>query len=503
MIQKKIAIIGGGVSGLAAGIYAQKNGFDSAIYERHSVVGGQCTGWFRNGFLIDNCVHWLTGTNPEKDIYKIWCDVGVLGKDVEIIRHASFLQLQSTDGQSVDLWRDKEQLHTSLLKFSPEDKEAIDEFIMLLDAYRAVVLPSFKPSEQFNLKDYWYLLKKMRRLGPIHSKYSKMSIPQYVERFKHPLLRQWLLAYMPESYNVSSLFYVFATFIDGNGDLPRGGSLGMIQRMEEKYLALGGKIHTHYEADKIHVSKRLATSVTFTNGKEAVADYVVCACDTNVLFNRLLANDFLDKYFTQHYAQKKNYPVYSSFNCYFSVDGKCDEMSNTTVFQCEDYHMGAKTYDHVLVKNFDYEPSFSPEGKSVLQTLLIQYEDDFDYWKKLYETDRESYKKEKLKAAEQIQKRIEKQFPKLGTLSILDAVTPMSFYRFCGAYKGAYMSFILTPFVPKRSHRGRLIGVKNLYLAGQWLQPPGGLPNAVLTGKFAIQRLCKQEKVKFNQLFDN
>jgi phytoene dehydrogenase-like protein len=42
--------------------------------------------------------------------------------------------------------------------------------------------------------------------------------------------------------------------------------------------------------------------------------------------------------------------------------------------------------------------------------------------------------------------------------------------------------------------RGRLKRVKNLYMAGQWLMPPGGLPVAILTGRWAIQRICQVEK---------
>ncbi|NLG02797.1 MAG: NAD(P)-binding protein [Clostridia bacterium] len=38
--KKKIIIIGGGVSGLTAGVYAQKLGFDSVIYEKHKIAGG-------------------------------------------------------------------------------------------------------------------------------------------------------------------------------------------------------------------------------------------------------------------------------------------------------------------------------------------------------------------------------------------------------------------------------------------------------------------------------
>ena len=37
-------------------------------------------------------------------------------------------------------------------------------------------------------------------------------------------------------------------------------------------------------------------------------------------------------------------------------------------------------------------------------------------------------------------------------------------------------------------------GIKNLYVAGQWTNSPGGLPVAVASGKFAIQRILKKQR---------
>ena len=68
----KIIIIGAGVSGLSAGIYAQMNGHNATIYERHFKAGGNLTGWDRCGYHIDNCIHWLTGTNPATELYRTW-----------------------------------------------------------------------------------------------------------------------------------------------------------------------------------------------------------------------------------------------------------------------------------------------------------------------------------------------------------------------------------------------------------------------------------------------
>ena len=61
---KELVIVGGGVAGLSAGIYAQLRGFHATVVEKHRVPGGNLTGWNRDGRHIDNCIHWLTGTNP-------------------------------------------------------------------------------------------------------------------------------------------------------------------------------------------------------------------------------------------------------------------------------------------------------------------------------------------------------------------------------------------------------------------------------------------------------
>jgi hypothetical protein len=57
------------------------------------------------------------------------------------------------------------------------------------------------------------------------------------------------------------------------------------------------------------------------------------------------------------------------------------------------------------------------------------------------------------------------------------------------------MGFIQTNLVKKEVHCGVLPGLDNLFLAGQWLQTPGGLPNALVTGRFAIQRLLKHKNM--------
>ena len=99
--------------------------------------------------------------------------------------------------------------------------------------------------------------------------------------------------------------------------------------------------------------------------------------------------------------------------------------------------------------------------------------------------------------AQEIQKRIEKRFPEwVGKLTLLDTYTPMTYKRYCNSYHGSWMSFVMVPGAKQMMHNGKIKELGNCFLAGMWLQPPGGTPVAAVTGKYAVQRICKLEKIK-------
>ncbi len=43
-MSKKSIIVGAGISGLSAGCYGRMNGYDTEVFEMHSLPGGVCTG---------------------------------------------------------------------------------------------------------------------------------------------------------------------------------------------------------------------------------------------------------------------------------------------------------------------------------------------------------------------------------------------------------------------------------------------------------------------------
>lgn len=500
MPKQKIVIIGGGIAGLSTGIYAQLHGFDTLLLERHTITGGECTGWMREGFHIDNCIHWMTGTSPQKSINRVWRDVAALGDDVEIIQHSSFMRVDDPEGGNANfhIWADLKRMEDGMLAVAPEDEKVIRQFMAAVERYRDVDMPSDLPPEERNL--WWYLktIWKLRRVGKVHRQFAKMTIRDIADQFKNEHIRQSMLCYLPDSFFAEALLYMYATFSCGNGALPKGGSLQMVQRMQKRYEDLGGKVQCRAEAKRIVTEGDRAVGVELIDGSIIEADIVVAACDPAVTYLRLLAHEpkHQDPYFMHRYAKEEQYPVFSHMEIFFGSDVRIDDenrLPSSVAFHATNpISIVGREHRNLLTKHYQYEPDYAPEGKMVMQVMILQNGEDFDKWKQLREDDIHAYRAEKARVAEEVRLEVEKHFPELaGQLHTVEVVTPHSFHRYCGAHKGCYMPFIIRPDVKKEDHNGRIPNLRNGYLAGQWLQPPGGLPNAVVTGKFAVQRICK------------
>jgi phytoene dehydrogenase-like protein len=133
--------------------------------------------------------------------------------------------------------------------------------------------------------------------------------------------------------------------------------------------------------------------------------------------------------------------------------------------------------------------------KSALITLLNA---DFDWWKERY-ANKELYRSEKERVAEDVKTIAQKYYPETkGKIETVDVATPMTYVRYCNAWQGSWMAWANTPSGKIRFVPGELPGLENFFLTGQWTLPPGGLPTAVVTGRWVIQRICRLEKKKFS-----
>ena len=67
----KIIIIGAGIAGLASGIYAQKNGIESIIYEKNTYVGGNLV-YPNNKNENLSIVPWMACGKENIELFQVW-----------------------------------------------------------------------------------------------------------------------------------------------------------------------------------------------------------------------------------------------------------------------------------------------------------------------------------------------------------------------------------------------------------------------------------------------
>ena len=85
----------------------------------------------------------------------------------------------------------------------------------------------------------------------------------------------------------------------------------------------------------------------------------------------------------------------------------------------------------------------------------------------------------------------------LQSIEVCDVATPLTDVNYTGVWKGSYEGFMPSSKNLMNNLNLAIPGLKNFYMAGQWLFPGGGLPPAGQSGKWAIQYICKEENSKF------
>ena len=509
-MREKILIIGAGISGLTAGIYAAKAGYEVTLYEKHTIAGGECTGWDRQGYHIDNCIHWLMGTTPGTELYETWKTVGVVGEHIKIHRNDR-MYTSWLNGQSLTLWQDIDRTEQEMKALSPEDAPAISKLMDSCRIAKKVQIPAKKPPEMFRALDGIKMMKSMSPALKLFSRYKGMDTRDLAAQFKHPLIRSVLSDFCTEESLAHSFPMAYGNFVSGDGGIPEGGSSATAMRMKTRFQELGGVLREGTEVVQIlldmgkdtgfsgrpeagkagTVKPARAIGVRLADGTAEYGNYIIPACDTSITFGKLMPEDYMGELLRSMYEDREAYPVYSTFQTAFALDCGQDPIEADEILDCANLCFAPGVKPRLTVKTYAYEPSFAPPGKQIIQTLLGGSEELYDYWKELG-YDREAYKAKKAELAEKIRLELEFRYPACkGKLRLLDTWTPLTYQRYCGAYKGFYQSFTITKKSAKQPYPpAGIVGLPNVILAGQWINPPGGLPGAAISGKFAIQRIA-------------
>ncbi len=479
---KTILIVGGGPAGLSAGIYAQLNGYRAVICEKRDTVGGGLSYWERDGYHIDNCIHWLIGTNKNADLHKTWCELGALG-DTEIYYKPYLYTSYFGDG-SLSLHRDLERLQSDMLTLSPRDAREIRSLIKAVKTLEGFFgIAGERHDERLSSKQ---LIARLPNL----LKYYNLSLEGLARRFRHPLIKDFIVSLMPEGFGSLWLVFTMANFCGDNAGLPVGGSAGVLSRLKGRFESLGGTIEYGKEAVRLTSEGRRVASVLFSDGTELTADHFILTIDPAQIFGKLIDEPMPSGMASEYKGLRR----FSAVQCAFECDVPSLPFEGEQSLAIPEKLRTVLPGHHVNLLYDGHEKSYSPEGKSLLQTMIYCSEESALSYIEMRNNDKEEYARQKEGIAREVAGLITARFPFLdGRMRAIEVWTPATYKRILGTHVGSFMSFALPRRRIPKILNGEVASRDNLMLAGQWLQMPGGLPIAVNSGKAAIMKIAEKD----------
>ncbi len=491
-MKKKIVIIGGGIAGLSAGVYALRCGFEATVLESHSIAGGNCTSWKRGDYLFEGGMHWLTGSGESEILNKCWRTLGALGEGVKVTTPEPFIEYDH-NGTPVRFYRDADKTEKHWIELSPEDEKEIKALCGNIKKVKNLAMPvmdikGVKVTKK--LRPPLSLLVSGISAMKLMREFTETDSESYVKRFKHEGIRELLRSSSGGKSGVLPIFFTMGILARGDGGFPEGGSLPFVGRIVDKFKALGGELMLNTRAEKVVVENGKAAGVV-VGGKLIPADAVIVTADTMLaesLFDVPLKAPWLDE------MRNTTEPTMCVFVS-LGINADLSKYPHGLVVKPEQpLELAGRTYEYLSLNNYAADRDYSPAGKSAVTVILDG--DTWDFWKKAKEEG--SYKAEKEKVGEDVIAALSAKIPEIaGNVEVCDVASPLTYERYCGNWKGSWMSEVASSMKVGNGYPAVIDGLSGVYFAGQRMMPPGGLPVALMTGRSAVQYLCKETGTVF------
>ena len=494
MSTKRIIIIGGGVAGLSAGIYLQKNGYETEIFEMHNIPGGLCTSWTRKDYTFDGYLHFLFGSNEPNPFFDLWKEI-IDMEALDIIHFDSYSKIVKGD-ETLSLYTDPHKLRDEMLRIAPEDKILIKAFTQAIKEYNTFYIPIEIAPELIGMSVGMKLLPKIKPFLKFN-KIWNISIEEFVSQFKNPFLREVLAdsfegGYMSLISIITSLSYMGIN----TAGYPVGGSLNFAKKIEDAYIKLGGKINYKQKVTKILVNKKTAEGIQLESGEKHLADIVISAADGHSTIFEMLEGKFVNNKIKNYYKSLKLFRsiVQVSLGINKTFEGHPHKYS-LFLEKPIAFEDGNKI-ERLEVIIYSFDPTLAPAGKTSVVAAIETHNDE--YWSNLRDNDRTKYRAEKDRIAIEVIDRLDELLGDIKEkVEVIDVATPATYVRYTNNWKCRYMGFALTPKGLGTRMKKTLPGLKNFYLISQWTQIGGGVPTGLMSGRNVTQIICKNDKREF------
>lgn len=488
---RTVIVIGGGIAGLCAAVYAQQQGYQAQVLEMHENPGGLATSWRRGDYTFETCLHWLLGSNPKSPMYAQWRELFDIDQ-LTFVNPEEYVRFESESGDVLHVYSKIDRLEQEMLRRAPEDAAQVRHFASTIWSLCRVELPD--PTE--GLTGNWMaLLHDVPYFGLLRE-LSRTSCREYGERFTDPLLRSFFCDGEMSKMSALALFFSLAWTNENNAGYPIGGSQAVIQGVARRLTALGGELRLNTKVERILVHENIATGVQLESGEILPADWVISAADGHETIYNLLNGNYLDDTLRDIYSTFETFPSYLQISLGIALDLRQQPGFLVQLLDTPLQIDPGTELRQLALRFFHFDPTFTPAGKTSVTCFLPTR--NFDYWVHLQEHSPAAYQAEKDRIAQTVIDHLERRIPGLRrSLEVIDVSTPATVIRCTNNWRGSMEGWLMTPATGYRMLPNTLPGLERFLMAGQWVMPGGGLPAGMMTARHAIRTICKHDRVPF------
>jgi phytoene dehydrogenase-like protein len=327
------------------------------------------------------------------------------------------------------------------------------------------------------LHDLWHLRHEIGTLAHFRRPFATWLHHD----LRNARLRQLLSRLLPGETPTLFLLMVLGYLERGWLSRPVGGTASFRDGLIDQYQALGGDAVLNTTVEEVVVSDGRARGVRLTDGTMIDADFVISTSSAPETVFRLLAGRFGAEDWRRRMDTWRMFQpiVLASYGVAQPLTG---EPAMLTIDGIDPLTVGDHPNDYLYVRVYNDDPAFAPPGHAVVQAML---QTRYEWWAKTGTR----YQHEKDATADRVVASLDQHFPGVkSSVRMIDVSTPLTFWRNARAWRGAFEGWLPSnPFthIPKQ-----LPGLDRFYMAGQWVEPGGGVPMAIMSGRHVVEILC-------------
>lgn len=469
-------IVGAGVAGLVAANLLAREGLSVLLVEQHYMAGGFCSTFRRAGYTFDAATHFypLLG-NPETLTGRLLRDLGVETGWVKMDPVDTF---HFPDGSRFRVPADYDAYRARLVAEYPEESGALDAFFAeVREAYLLGLLAYFRG-------------RSVQRL----ERFRELTVRDVLDRhFRSEKLKLLLTADCPHwgsppcrtSFVFDSMLRL--SYFLGNY-YPRGGSQAFADELARRFEERGGHILTSTRVDRILVEEGAARGVEMETvrgplrGRWSVrTGAVISNADLVQTYERLVGEQHVGA--GELAAVKRLRATYPCFLTHIGLrdvdDEALDEAQGYYWAHWDPDRVGRDALTCKIFAPTLYDPGLAPPGGQIVILQKVQelaYDEVVDW------------AAHKARVEEMVTGHLERVIPGIGDKIVVKlSASAKTAWRFTRNTAGAMLGWEMSPEQLGDGRPAVRTPVDDLYLAGHWTRPGGGITPVIVSALRAAE----------------